>query len=212
MLYSQVILSLLVLFVSPLVRASSSLNTPVSIVVPAFSKECLFYDMHKEDDVLVVGFQVLTGGNFEIDFEIKGPDGNIIQSDTQKKYSDYLLKSFGIGQYSFCVTNSYGTAAKKVEITLGLEVDGNMSDGEEVKQEDIIANNAIEEINRNVNKIGKILNYLRAREWRNLSTVSSTESRLTYLSILTMCVMVGISVLQALIIQLLFSTRQKNYV
>ena len=46
----------------------------------------------------------------------------------------------------------------------------------------------------------------------DLYTVSSTESRLTWLSLLIMGVMVGISIVQALIIQFFFTSRQKNYV
>lgn len=82
----------------------------------------------------------------------------------------------------------------------------------EMNNDDIIANNAVEEIDRNLNRITKALNYLRAREWRNMSTVNSTESRLTWLSILIMIVVVVISVAQVLLIQFLFTGRQKNYV
>ncbi|CCF60436.1 hypothetical protein KAFR_0K00810 [Kazachstania africana CBS 2517] len=189
--------------------AVSSNYAPFTVNLPAFSKECFYHDLISNDDTLVVSYQVLTGGNFEIDFLITGPDGSTIVDEKQKKYSDFLLKSFGLGQYSFCFSNSYGTALKKVEITLEkektLEVDHSNT-------EDVIANNAIEEIDRNLNKMNKVMNYLRAREWRNMSTVSSTESRLKWLSILVMLVMVGISVGQAIIIQLFFKSRQKNYV
>ncbi|CAI4054325.1 hypothetical protein N7582_000057 [Saccharomyces uvarum] len=193
------------------VRASSS-YAPVAISLPAFSKECLYYDMASEEDSLAVGYQVLTGGNFEIDFDITAPDGAVITSERQKKYSDFLLKSFGVGQYSFCFSNNYGTALKKVEITLEMEKTLTDEPESKINNDDIIANNAVEEIDRNLNRITKALNYLRAREWRNMSTVNSTESRLTWLSILIMVVVVIISVAQVLLIQFLFTGRQKNYV
>ncbi|CAI1794870.1 hypothetical protein SEUBUCD646_0A00700 [Saccharomyces eubayanus] len=193
------------------VHASSG-YAPVAITLPAFSKECLYYDMASEDDSLAVGYQVLTGGNFEIDFDITAPDGSVITSERQKKYSDFLVKSFGVGQYSFCFSNNYGTALKKVEITLEMEKSLTDASAPEMNNDDIIANNAVEEIDRNLNRITKALNYLRAREWRNMSTVNSTESRLTWLSILIMIVVVVISVAQVLLIQFLFTGRQKNYV
>ncbi|QID77876.1 emp24p/erv25p- protein [Saccharomyces pastorianus] len=67
--------------------AASSSYAPVAISLPAFSKECLYYDMVTEDDSLAVGYQVLTGGNFEIDFDITS-DGSVITSEKQK-YSDF---------------------------------------------------------------------------------------------------------------------------
>ncbi|CAI4037106.1 hypothetical protein SMKI_01G0650 [Saccharomyces mikatae IFO 1815] len=201
----------LILTLANLVSASSN-YAPVAITLPAFSKECLYYDMATEDDSLAVGYQVLTGGNFEIDFDITAPDGSVITSEKQKKYSDFLLKSFGVGKYTFCFSNNYGTALKKVEVTLEKEKTLTEEAETEVNNDDIIANNAVEEIDRNLNKITKALNYLRAREWRNMSTVNSTESRLTWLSILIMIIIAIISVAQVLLIQFLFTGRQKNYV
>ncbi|CCK70209.1 Erp2p KNAG_0D04690 [Huiozyma naganishii CBS 8797] len=197
------------LFALNVTSAASSNYAPFAINLPAFSKECLYHELLSDDDSLVVGYQVLTGGNFEVDFTINSPDGTEIVNEKQKKYSDFVLKSFGVGEYKFCFANSYGTALKKVEVTLELEETLNH---ENDNAEDIFANNAIAEIDRNLNKVTKVLNYLRAREWRNMSTVTSTESRLKWLSLLVMLIMVGISVLQAIIIQLFFKNRQKNYV
>ncbi|CUS21969.1 LAQU0S04e05116g1_1 [Lachancea quebecensis] len=191
------------------VLANANSYSPVALMLPSFSKECLHYDLKSNDDSIVISYQVLTGGNFEIDFEITAPDGKSIATETHKKYSDFLLKSFGLGEYSFCFSNNYGTALKKVEVTLELEKE---SLGANTAPEDAISNNAVEEIERNLNKITLMMNYLRAREWRNMYTVKSTESRLVWMSMLTMGLTVGISVIQAAIVQFLFKDRQKNYV
>ncbi|SCV05954.1 LANO_0H18844g1_1 [Lachancea nothofagi CBS 11611] len=191
------------------VTATGSTYSPVALTLPSFTKECLYFDLVSNDDSIVISYQVLTGGNFEIDFEITAPDESVIATEKQKKYSDFLLKSFGLGQYSFCFSNSYGTALKKVEVTLELEKE-NL--GAHSAPEDAISSHSIEEIERNLNKITKMMNYLRAREWRNMYTVKSTESRLVWLSMLTMGLMVGVSVIQATIVQFLFKDRQKNYV
>ncbi|SCU90324.1 LAMI_0E01574g1_1 [Lachancea mirantina] len=191
--------------------AASSSNTyaPVAITLPAFTKECLYYDLLSHEDSIVVSYQVLTGGNFEIDFEITAPDHSVITTAKQQKYSDFLLKSFGLGQYSFCFSNTYGTALKKVEVTLELEKENLAAHH---NPEDAISDHAVEEIDRNLNKITKMMNYLRAREWRNMDTVKSTESRLVWLSMLTMGCMAGVSFIQAAIVQVLFKDRQRNYV
>ncbi|AMD20765.1 HDR022Wp [Eremothecium sinecaudum] len=209
MLPSFIVFVTLLSAFSSLGFANPNVYAPFAITLPPFSKECLYYDMIDNKDSIVISYQVLTGGNFEIDFQITDPSGKAIVEQKQKKYSDFLLKSFGLGQYSFCFTNSYGTALKRVEITLELQ---KQILEEAQPPEDIVANNAVEEIDRNLKKITKSLNYLRAREWRNMSTVASTKSRLVWLSILTMGVMVGISVLQSLIVQYFFKDRHRNYV
>ena len=194
------------------VIAFSSEYTPLAIILQPFSTQCLYYDLVSDDDTLVVSYQVLTGGNFEVDFSITDPDGKKIVDEKQKKYSDFLLKSFGLGQYSFCFSNNYGTSLKKVEFTLEPQNAEFENGTEEQDPDEIIANNAIEEIDRNLNKMNKVMNYLRAREWRNMYTVQSTESRLKWFSIMVMGFMVGVSVIQAIVIQFLFKSRQRNYV
>lgn len=196
----------------PIVFAHNAVYSPFTLNLPSFTKECLYYDIVNDEQSLIVSYQVLTGGNFEIDFTITAPDGNEIVKETQKKYSDFVLKSFGLGKYSFCFSNNYGTALKKVEIVLELEKSLQQATDGQNNEQDIVANNAIEEIDRNLNKITKVMNYLRAREWRNMSTVESTESRLKWLAMLVMFFMVGVSVVQAVVIQFFFKARSKNFV
>lgn len=204
----------------PIAFANNAIYSPFTLNLPSFTKECLYYDIVNDEQTLIVSYQVLTGGNFEIDFIITAPDGNEIVKETQKKYSDFVLKSFGLGKYSFCFSNNYGTALKKVEVVLELDKSlqqitnygGDNNNNNNINGQDVVANNAIEEIDRNLNKITKVLNYLRAREWRNMSTVESTESRLKWLAMLVMLFMVGVSIVQAVVIQFFFKARSKNFV
>ncbi|AAS51946.1 ADR026Wp [Eremothecium gossypii ATCC 10895] len=192
------------------VSADFSTRTPMSVMLPAFSRECVYFDLKEGQDHILMSYQVLTGGNFEIDFEITAPEGNVIGSDTRSKYGDFHVYSWGVGQYSFCFTNSYGTALKKVEFTLGLQEQERKVEKED--PEDLLALDSIDEINRNFDHITKIMAYLRAREWRNMSTVKSTESRLVWLSVLTALVMIGVSAGQSIMVQFFFKDRHRNYV
>ncbi|XBW34550.1 hypothetical protein QEN19_000112 [Hanseniaspora menglaensis] len=214
-MFKITLISLLAVFFQlfDLSYSQTSSYSPVVIGLPSFTKECLYYDLYNDEDALVVSYQVLTGGNFEIDFEITSPDGSALISEKQKKYSDFVLKSFGPGQYSFCFSNSYGTAMKKVEVTI--EPDKSMeslNQNTEEKPEEVVANHAIEEIDRNLSKITKLMNYLRAREWRNKSTVESTSSRVVWFSIVIMGLTLTISVCQTLYVQFFFSERSRGFV
>lgn len=190
----------------PFVNASQK----VSVNIPSFARECVYHNLDDNDHALVINYQVLQGGDFELDFEITSPKGETIIKQTNEKYADFLLKTFGLGQYTFCFINPYN-AMKKVEFSIELE---NKEEKETLtKDKDaIVSEHALSEIDRNVVKIQKIMDYLRAREWRNMSTVQSTESRIVYLSVGIIVLMVLVSVGQATIVQFLFQSRNKDYV
>ncbi|CCH42797.1 putative secreted protein [Wickerhamomyces ciferrii] len=183
----------------------------VALNLSPFAKECIFHELNDDDHSLVINYQVLQGGNFELDFEITSPKGESIIKQTNEKYADFLLKTFGLGEYTFCFTNPFNVI-KKVEFSIELEHKKDSSNSKPKDKDSIISEHSLDEIDRNINKIEKISNYLRAREWRNMSTVESTNSRIFYLSISIILLMVVVSVGQALIVQFLFQSRTKNYV
>lgn len=193
-------------FLLSLVKA----NQKISINIPSFAKECVYNNLESDQHALVINYQVLQGGNFELDFEILSPKGESIIKQTNEKYADFLLKTFGLGEYTFCFSNPYNTM-KKVEFSIELEEKENQ-EKLSTDKESIVSEHSLSEIDRNVIKIQKIMDYLRAREWRNMSTVQSTESRVVYLSVGIIVLMVLVSVGQATIVQFLFQSRNKNYV
>lgn len=192
------------------VVASVLASSKISISVPPFAKECIYHNLLDDEDTLDVSYQVLTGGNFELDFEIISPLGESVVQQSDEKYADFVLKTFGLGEYSFCFSNPHKDL-KKVEFSIKL---GNGYEDENLTgvKEDVVAEHSLSEIDRNLNKVERIMNYLRAREWRNMSTVESTQSRVIYLSIAIIILTVGVSVAQATVVQLLFSSRQKTFV
>lgn len=133
----------------------------------------------------------------------------LVEKNKRKLASDFLLKSFGVGQYSFCYMNNYGNEDKVVEIIIEKE---RPITNDNIAAEDLLAYNSIEEIDRSLDKISKLLQYLRAREWRNMHTVNSTKSRLRWLAFLGIGVTVAVSILQAVIIEFFFKGRSSNYV
>ncbi|GMM37287.1 Erp2 protein [Saccharomycopsis crataegensis] len=189
-------------------QAAAVTYTSMSINVPAFAKECLYYRMDSEEDSVLVNFQVLTGGNFEIDFEITAPNGDKVITANDKRYADYLVRSFGLGEYSFCFSNRVSTVTpKKVEFSIELERDVDYYNQQETtkNKDEIMSEHAISEISRNYDQMRKMLDYLRAREWRNMSTVKSTESRVYWLGLLSSLAMIGLGVAQATLVQFMFS-------
>lgn len=190
---------------------SANANNRVSLAIPSFQQECIYYVLEDEEDTLVINYQVLYGGDFELNFEIVSPSGQSIIKQENEKYADFLLKTFGLGEYSFCFSNPHNQL-KKVEFSI--ELKDSLEEEEKVSgnKDTIVAENSIAEIDRTLNKIDRILNYLRAREWRNMSTVQSTQSKALYLSISIIILTVGVSLAQAALVQFMFSSRQRTFV
>jgi protein ERP2 len=199
------------LLVSFLFASIAQADTRVSIAVPAFAQECIYHELQNEEDTLVINYQVLYGGAFELDFEITSPTGQSIVKQENEKYADFLLKTFGLGEYAFCFSNPHNQF-KKVEFSIVLKDSIVEEDKLSGNKDTFIVENSIAEIDRNLGKVERILNYLRAREWRNKSTVESTESRAVYLSIAIIVLTVGVSLGQAALVQIMFSSRQKAFV
>ncbi|KAH3682337.1 hypothetical protein WICPIJ_006709 [Wickerhamomyces pijperi] len=205
------LLSIIFITFSLLARPAQA-NSKISLAIPAFAKECLYHDLTDDDHTLIINYQVLYGGDFELDFEITAPSGESIVKQTNEKYADFLLKTFGLGEYSFCFVNPYNQL-KKVEFTIKLDLkEEEESQQSKIDRETVVSEHALSEIDRNLGKIDRIMNYLRAREWRNMSTVMSTGERSVYLSWLIIGIMVGLGAAQAFAVQMLFSDRNKTFV
>lgn len=202
---------LLSLWTSVAFADDSNQQAQMAISLPAGSKECLYHDLKSDEESLIVSYQVLAGGNFEVDFEVTSPSGEKIVKEERQKYADFVLRSFGLGQYSFCFYNNQGGNLKMVEFVLELQKNDEDEDNE-ILEDDFMAKHSMDEIDRNLNKISKIMDYLRAREWRNMSTVESTNSRLSWLSTSIVIIMITISLGQSFFIQFLFRNNYRPWV
>lgn len=57
--------------------------------------------------------QVQSGGSFDIDYEVTGPDGNVIMDGQKERQGDFVFTGKQIGDYKFCFNNEMSTFADK---------------------------------------------------------------------------------------------------
>jgi len=65
--------------------------------------------------------QVQAGGSFDIDYEVKDPQGKVILDGTKERQGDFVFTAQNAGEYSFCFSNDMSTFAEKIvdfEITV----------------------------------------------------------------------------------------------
>jgi hypothetical protein len=76
-------LGFLVLF-----HAGHAGNTQLTFELPDNEVQC-FYEHVGKGTQTVVEFQVVTGGNYDVDMTMKDPMGKVIYQDTKKQYDSF---------------------------------------------------------------------------------------------------------------------------
>lgn len=108
--------SLLLFFFLVILKEISS--NELTFELPDNAKEC-FNDKLKVGSKYVLEFQVVTGGNYDVDVELKSPSGKILYQVTKKQYDQVEKTAEEDGIYEFCFSNEFSTYTHKV-IYIGL--------------------------------------------------------------------------------------------
>ncbi|UJR30894.1 hypothetical protein I4U23_018404 [Adineta vaga] len=118
--------------------------------LPDNAKEC-FHEKLKVGSKYMLEFQVVTGGNYDVDMEFKSPSGKIIYKEAKKQYDQIEKTADEEGVYVFCFSNEFSTISHKV-IYIDWKVDGDSE--HEIKGENPqVAQGALTMIESKVNNI-----------------------------------------------------------
>jgi len=130
--------------------------------------------------------QVQSGGGFDIDFQVKGPGGDILNGK-QKQQGDYVFTANTVGEYNFCFNNAWSAFAERV-IDLDITSEDNHgtylppdtshfdSHANDRIQDITPITNSIHRIGDQLGKLSRLQSYYKTREHRNMATVDSTKS------------------------------------
>jgi len=187
----------------------------LTFVLKAEEKSCFYIFTEKPKTNVGYYFAVQSGGSFDIDYTIKGPDNKMIVNEEKQRQGDWVFNADLPGEYEFCFSNGMSTFAEKVvDFEINLENDFKASlpnsDSQPVAVEGIVK--SVETIDNKLNGLLKTLQYYKTRNNRNQSTVRSTESRIFYFSIYEVGLIVGMAILQVTVVQLFFKGSRKQLV
>ncbi len=79
-----------------------------------------------------------------------------------------------------------------------------INDNQVLEEHEHITSQTINRISPLLDGMISYLRYIKVREWRNMGTVKSTESRIVYFSVISLLMSVFISGAQVTIVQLFF--------
>ncbi|KAJ2815706.1 hypothetical protein FBU31_006829 [Coemansia sp. 'formosensis'] len=176
--------------------------------IASHEKACYFAWADAPGKKISFYFAVQRGGNYDIDYEVEGPNSRQLFKGEAEREGDFIFTATDIGEYAFCFKNGLSTFTDKL-VEFDIEVEHEVRDediAKRAKRDEVM--NSVVSIASDLHLITKFMKYFRTRENRNFATVSSTESRVWWFSALQSLSVVVVAVIQVYAIQALFTAKR----
>ena len=98
-------LNIVLLFFTILIIPFHTLDVELTILIPATQREC-FYHVLETGKTVEIEYEVLAGGDNDINFWFYSPSKRVLKSDFNKRDGVQTLKLEETGEYQFCFDNS----------------------------------------------------------------------------------------------------------
>ncbi|KAL8589203.1 hypothetical protein ACOMHN_017005 [Nucella lapillus] len=195
-------------------------HNDITFTVAAGAIECFFYSV-KQGSSVEAEYQVIDGGELDIDFTVQAPDGEIVHSDEHKGEGQVSVPVGHGGDYKFCFDNSFShMSSKTVFFEYNPDEDDRSDedhdwkfDMDEVKDmldmtfEEI--KGVIDRSRGNLDKSIQIQTVMKMHEARDRNMLEANLSRVNIFSAFQVFVMLTVSLTQVLMIRNLFE--EKGY-
>lgn len=206
-----------------LLAGSDARDFTYTLQLGAGMSEC-FYDYIHEGAFLEIEYQVIEGGDLDINFIISDPDRKAIVMEPHSMDGLHAVDIKKTGEYEICLDNTFSRLTKK---TVFLDVIIEDDPGEEKEEggvmphqlanEAVVMDMKVQQIMKKLDSLGQKLQkmvstqqFFKARESRHKHTIESNNTRVLWWSVFECSVIVGVGVLQVFVIRSLFKTRRKD--
>lgn len=183
-------------------------NIGFSVKVPVNKQECFLEDVPSAKTKVYVHFLVTDGNPMDIDLFIYGPDAQLIWGSELEKDARVLFTSRLPGLHKFCFSNQRGflTTASTKTVTFTIHTLSPSKTGKSTFTDPV--SDSIVRIAEGLGEIKDEQNYLRTRERVHRDTVESTNSRVMYMSIGEIALIVLVGVGQVVYLKRAFDSRR----
>uniref|UniRef100_H2Z585 GOLD domain-containing protein n=1 Tax=Ciona savignyi TaxID=51511 RepID=H2Z585_CIOSA len=188
--------------------------------VPAGKKEC-FYQPSKGGQSLDVEYQVIDGGDLDIDFRISAPSGRAVVTEFRKNDGIHTIDPTEEGDYEVCFDNTFSRITSKT-IFFELIIDNNeggddeddswkkfVATDEDVGEKLTSLEQSLDSIKSNNAKVIQYQVLLRAFEAKDRNIVERNFNRINFWSLTNVAVMLSVFALQIFMVRNMFSEKKK---
>ena len=95
-----------------LIGSLHSFDIELTVLIPANQREC-FHQTMDAGRTIEVEYEVLAGGDIDINYWFYSPSNRVLQSDFKKRDGHQTLKLEESGEYRFCFDNSFSRFSQK---------------------------------------------------------------------------------------------------
>ncbi|KAF7558040.1 hypothetical protein G7046_g5900 [Stylonectria norvegica] len=190
--------------------------TALTYKLSANEKACFYTTTKKESEKIAFYFAVQSGGSFDVDYVVEGPNGKVVMDGEKERQGDFVFSANQIGEYSFCFDNEMSTFAEKyVDFEIAVENEQRAQlpskQGTSPEQTSVLEE-SIFKISGQLSTISRNQKYFRTRENRNFATVNSTEGRIVNVSMIQIGLIICMGALQVFVVRFFFQGARKGYV
>ncbi|KAI0024535.1 SKIP/SNW domain-containing protein [Xylariomycetidae sp. FL0641] len=182
--------------------------TALTYKIAANEKACFYAQPEKKDSKMAFYFAVQSGGSFDIDYEVVGPNEKVILDGEKERQGDFVFTAQEVGEYRFCFNNEMSTYSEKFvdfEVAVEDEVRAQLPAKQGTTPEQTSAlEESIYKVSGQLSTITRNQKYFRTRENRNFSTVRSTEGRIVNFSLIQCAMMICMGALQVFVVRFFF--------
>lgn len=101
----------------------STAATALTYRLAGNEKTCFFSEVSRQNAKIAFYFAVQSGGNFDVDYSVHGPNDRQIMAGEKERQGDFVFTAQQTGEYRFCFSNEGYTASDKdVDFEIAVEV------------------------------------------------------------------------------------------
>ncbi|KAL8617630.1 hypothetical protein ACOMHN_038022 [Nucella lapillus] len=205
-------------------QIGSSFEVDLTIEINAGATECFWQNIKKQVSA-ELEYQVIDGGDLDIDCAVYSPDGRVLQMESRKTENVIRFETDVDGEYKICFDNSFSRMSPKVVFFELIADHGDNDDDDddgddwnidmaEIKDmvdltvEDL--KGIIDRAKNNLEKSIQIQNLIKMHEARDRNAAEASFSRVNNFSAFQLFVMISVGLTQVLMIRSLFQEKSSK--
>lgn len=179
--------------------------------LPDNARECFFQDIAVNTSA-TLEFQVVTGGQYDVDVTLESPTKEILYRQVKQQYDSHSFTAPVSGVYAACFSNEFSTFSHKlvyIDFQVGDEPPLIPEMGEHVTVMTQMES-SIKEVHESLKKVIDYQTHHRLQEAQGRKRADDLNARVLWWSLLETAVVVGVAIGQVVILRNFFSEKKPS--
>lgn len=189
--------------------------TALTTTIPPNQRLCFYADVDKVGEKIGFYFAVQSGGDFDIDFEVKDPVNEQLLDGQRERQGDFIFTANKVGEYSFCFENDMSSFTEKlVDFDIMVESEPRReppAKATQLSDHTSALEESVYKLKSMLATVERTQKYFHTRENRGFSLVKSTQNKLFWYGVIESLAIVSMAVFQVYVLQNFFIGTGRKY-